>query len=164
MPLAPVRKVFRSKTPALRVDAHHAEYILLCDSNFFLSKLLLTGGEHLKHPCKSERVFLMRVMLQYFKVLSSFFLPIEERKDHKTLKYCSITLIKNTLSDLHGCFRCSPPEIIQHTQKDYERESKVISAWCASTLNAGVLLRSTYRTGANGIKCTFILHSLMTVQ
>ena len=25
-------------------------------------------------------VFLMRVMLQYFKVLSSFFLPIEERK------------------------------------------------------------------------------------
>ena len=45
-----------------------------------LSLPVFAGGEHLKHPCKSERVFLMRVMLQYFKVLSSFFLPIEERK------------------------------------------------------------------------------------
>ena len=42
--------------------------------------MVFAGGEHLKHPCKSERVFLMRVMLQYFKVLSSFFLPIEERR------------------------------------------------------------------------------------
>ena len=41
---------------------------------------MVAGGEHLKHPCKSEMVFLMRVMLQYFKVLSSFFLPIEERR------------------------------------------------------------------------------------
>ena len=78
MPLAPVRKVFRSKTPALRVDAHHAD--LYSCSNFTHLSLHYdnTGGEHLKHPCKSERVFLMRVMLQYFKVL--FFLSIEERK------------------------------------------------------------------------------------
>ena len=77
MPLAPVRKVFRSKTPALRVDAHHADTILH-DIYFAVVHFHYAGGEHLKHPCKSERVFLMRVMLQYFKVL--FFLSIEERK------------------------------------------------------------------------------------
>ena len=44
---------------------------------------LVSGGEHLKHPCKSERVFLMRVMLQYFKVLWSFLPSIEERRVFK---------------------------------------------------------------------------------
>ena len=78
MPLAPVRKVFRSKTPALRVDAHHADIVIDLLFHSLFADRCFSGGEHLKHPCKSERVFLMRVMLQYFKVL--FFLSIEERK------------------------------------------------------------------------------------
>ena len=69
MPLAPVRKVFRSKTPALRVDAHHADISLIIDHVTSRCMFSVSGGEHLKHPCKSERVFLIRVMLQYFKVL-----------------------------------------------------------------------------------------------
>ena len=45
--------------------------------------LLSAGGEHLKHPCKSERVFFIRVMLQYFKVLWSFLPSIERKKVFK---------------------------------------------------------------------------------
>ena len=70
--------MYRSKTPALRVDAHHADIFVIASNTFVSEFLCEAGGEHLKHPCKSERVFLMRVMLQYFKVL--FFLSIEERK------------------------------------------------------------------------------------